>query len=104
MRRTPSPISSQALVPSDDNGLADPYVKLSLANASAQTEIVKASLNPIWYQPLVLARASDPRGLLHAKLGCAASLACSTLLLTAPSCLPCCTPFPLTHLQRLFPV
>lgn len=45
---------AQGLVPSDDNGLADPFVKISLANATGQTETVTASLNPIWYQPLTL--------------------------------------------------
>lgn len=45
---------AQGLVPSDDNGLADPFVKIALGNASLQTETVTASLNPIWYQPLTL--------------------------------------------------
>ena len=45
---------AQGLVPSDDNGLADPYVRIALAGASKETHTVKASLNPIWYEPLVI--------------------------------------------------
>ena len=45
---------AQGLVPSDDNGLADPYVKIGLSGKFKESHTVQASLNPIWYEPLTL--------------------------------------------------
>ena len=45
---------AQQLVPSDDNGLADPYVRISLGGVTKETHLVKASLNPIWYESIKL--------------------------------------------------
>jgi len=39
----------------DDNGLADPYVKVSLAGASDETEVIERTLQPIWYRTVTLA-------------------------------------------------
>jgi hypothetical protein len=38
----------------DDNGLADPYVRVSLAGATAETAVVERTLQPIWYQSVTL--------------------------------------------------
>jgi len=40
------------LSPVNDNGLADPYVRITLAGGSERTHTIEASLNPVWYQPL----------------------------------------------------
>jgi len=40
------------LQPADDNGLADPYVRIQLAGAKMETPVIKASLNPIWNKQL----------------------------------------------------
>ena len=40
------------LSPVNDNGLADPYVRISLSGGSERTHTIEASLNPVWYQPL----------------------------------------------------
>jgi len=53
---------AQGLVPSDDNGLADPYVRIGLSGASKETQTIHASLNPIWYEPLTI-RAMLPGNL-----------------------------------------
>jgi len=45
---------AQGLSPSDDNGLADPYVRIGLAGASKDTHRLNATLNPIWYEPLTI--------------------------------------------------
>ena len=38
----------------DDNGLADPYVHVSLAGASDETQVIERTLQPIWYQTVSL--------------------------------------------------
>jgi hypothetical protein len=49
---------AQGLVPSDDNGLADPYVRIGLSGASKETQTIHASLNPIWCVPSPTRHAS----------------------------------------------
>ena len=41
------------LQPADENGLADPYVRVSLAGAAETSAIVDKSLNPMWNQQIV---------------------------------------------------
>ena len=38
----------------DDNGLADPYVKVGLGGASDETEVIERTLQPIWYRTVTL--------------------------------------------------
>ena len=45
---------AQGLTPADENGLADPYVRVSLRGASAVSQVVNETLSPIWYQQLRL--------------------------------------------------
>ena len=49
--------------PADENGLADPYVKVSLAGVERETAIIERTLQPIWYEriniPLDLPRNLD---------------------------------------------
>ncbi|CAB3993921.1 myoferlin-like isoform X2 [Paramuricea clavata] len=42
------------LLPSDPNGLADPYIQLSFGTRSATSKIIFKKLNPTWDQMLVL--------------------------------------------------
>ena len=44
---------AQGLQPADANGLADPYVRVSLAGAAETSAIVDKSLNPMWNQQIV---------------------------------------------------
>ena len=50
-------------MPADENGLADPYVKVSLAGVERETAIIERTLQPIWYEriniPLDLPRNLD---------------------------------------------
>ena len=48
---------AQGLMPVNDNGLSDPYVRITLAGASKETHTIQASLNPIWYEPVQLRTA-----------------------------------------------
>ena len=41
---------AQGLTPADENGLADPYVRVSLRGTSAVSQVVNETLSPIWYQ------------------------------------------------------
>jgi len=56
---------AEKLQPADANGLADPYVRISLAGVSKETKMIAASLNPIWYEPITL-RVSLPGDLTRA--------------------------------------
>ena len=41
--------AATGLSPANDNGLADPYVRVSLAGVTERTQTIEASLNPMWY-------------------------------------------------------
>ena len=41
--------AATGLSPANDNGLADPYVRVSLAGVTERTHTIEASLNPMWY-------------------------------------------------------
>ena len=45
---------ARALPSADNNGLADPFVRVHLAGNSLQSEVINATLNPIWDQQLLV--------------------------------------------------
>tara|TARA_B110001452_G_scaffold264206_1_gene266845 strand:- start:238 stop:4518 length:4281 start_codon:yes stop_codon:yes gene_type:complete len=40
--------------PADENGLSDPYVKVSLAGSTKETATIERTLQPIWYQSITM--------------------------------------------------
>ena len=44
----------QDMQPADDNGLADPYVKVSWGGVERETAVIEKTLQPIWYQRLTI--------------------------------------------------
>jgi hypothetical protein len=41
-------LCAKGLKPADTNGLADPYVKVSLGEARQRSRCIKKTLNPVW--------------------------------------------------------
>ena len=40
--------------PADENGLADPYVKVSLGGVERETAVIERTLQPIWYERVTI--------------------------------------------------